>query len=48
LNEGFWDKAWKLLPSDWQSEQFHKIKETLNSIVAEKDRFISELKNIMS
>lgn len=48
LNEAFWVKAAQLIPSEWLTEQFDLIKNTLINIIEEKEKFIVELKKIMS
>lgn len=47
LNDSFWDRAWNLLPSEWQLDQFNTIKRTIKSFVENKDKLIQELKFIM-
>ncbi len=48
LTKTFWDKAARLLPEEWRSDQFATIKNILSRICADRKHFISELKNIMS
>lgn len=48
LNDAFWEKAAHLMPQEWLTEQFGSIKGTLANITKEKDKFILELKKIMS
>ena len=48
LNDAFWAKAAHLIPQEWLTEQFESIKNTLTNITKEKDKFILELKKIMS
>ncbi len=48
LTKTFWDKAARLLPEEWRSDQFATIKNILSRICADRKQFISELKNIMS
>jgi hypothetical protein len=48
LTETFWDKAARLVPAEWFSDQFETIKNILSRICADRKHFILELKKIMS
>ncbi|MBL7701519.1 MAG: hypothetical protein JNM14_04680 [Ferruginibacter sp.] len=48
LSNAFWDCAKKLIPIEWMTDQFDFIKTKLSEFINEKDKFILELKKIMS
>lgn len=48
LNEDFWGKASQLIPKEWLTDQFDGIKNILTGIIVNREKFIAELKKIMS
>lgn len=48
LSTGFWQKAWDILPTDWQTDSFNVIKSQLELIVQNRETYIKELQKIMS
>jgi hypothetical protein len=48
LDENFWITARNLVPKEWLSEQFDRIKQHFSAICSNKDSFIIELKKLMS
>jgi hypothetical protein len=49
LTEDFWEKAWFLMPDEWQSlAQFNNIKQYLTAICNNKEAFINHLQQLMS
>ncbi|NII25780.1 hypothetical protein HB364_11845 [Pseudoflavitalea sp. X16] len=48
LDENFWETAKALIPKEWLSNQFDRIKQLLTSICNNKEAFIIELKKLMS
>jgi len=48
LDENFWEIAKSLIPKEWLSDQFDRIKQHFSAICNNKDAFILELKKLMS
>jgi hypothetical protein len=48
LDEQFWTIARSLIPNEWLSDQFDRIKQYFSAICNNKDAFILELKKLMS
>lgn len=49
LTEEFWERAWQLIPAEWQSQdQFNRIKQYLTAICNNKEPFINHLQQLMS
>jgi hypothetical protein len=48
LDENFWTVARSLIPKEWLSDQFDRIKQHFSAICNNKDAFILELKKLMS
>jgi hypothetical protein len=48
LDENFWTIAKSLIPKEWLSDQFDRIKQHFSAICNNKDAFIIELKKLMS
>jgi hypothetical protein len=48
LDAAFWQTAKEIIPEEWLSDQFVKIQQHLVSICNNKDKFINELKMLMS
>lgn len=49
LGEPFWGRAWELLPNIWQlSEQFGKIKGHIDTICANREAFITQIKMLLA
>ncbi|HLZ85955.1 MAG TPA: HipA family kinase [Puia sp.] len=48
LDENFWAIARSLIPKEWLSDQFDRIKQHFSAICNNKDAFIIELKKLMS
>ncbi len=48
LDENFWTIARSLIPKEWLSDQFDKIKQHFSAICNNKEAFIIELKKLMS
>ena len=48
LDENFWETARTLIPDEWLSDQFDRIKQHFSAICNNKDAFILELKKLMS
>lgn len=48
LDENFWETARTLIPDEWLSDQFDRIKQHFSAICNNKDAFIIELKKLMS
>lgn len=47
LNDQFWEKAIAQIPNEWQSEDFTTIKSYLNTIIENRDQFVSELNRVL-
>jgi hypothetical protein len=47
LDADFWNKAKSLIPDDWLSEQFDEIYDYLNTVIAQKEQFITEIKRVL-
>jgi hypothetical protein len=47
LDDGFWDKAFAFIPKEWQTEQLDEIKNYCQALIANKDLFLQELKNVL-
>ncbi len=45
LNNEFWHKIDAIIPTDWQTEEFFRIKEGLIATLAHKGEFIDQIKN---
>jgi hypothetical protein len=48
LDEKFWETAKTIIPQEWFSDQFDKIKQHFTIIYNNKEAFIIELKKLMS
>lgn len=48
LNSAFWTKVFTLIPVEWQSVQLNEIQETISSIVAHREAFCKQLKELLS
>ena len=48
LDENFWTIAKSLIPNEWLSNQFDRIKQHFSAICSNKEAFIIELKKLMS
>jgi hypothetical protein len=48
LDENFWETARRLIPQEWLSDQFDRVKQHFFAICNNRDTFIMELKKIMS
>jgi hypothetical protein len=48
LDEDFWTTAKGLIPPEWLTDQFDRIKQHFSAICNNKDAFILELKKLMS
>jgi hypothetical protein len=48
LDKDFWDIARNLIPEEWYSDQFQRIKQHFSAICNNKDAFILELKKVLS
>jgi hypothetical protein len=48
LTEEFWIKAFQLIPETWRNDQFDSIKNILTGISVNREKFILELKKILS
>lgn len=48
LDEDFWATAKNLIPTEWFSDQFSRIKQHFSAICNNKETFILELKKLMS
>lgn len=44
ISEDFWQKAFNLIPAEWQSDQLIRIKDTLNLVVSHKEQFVENIK----
>lgn len=47
LNDGFWEKAFQLIPAEWRTEQLNDIKTYLEAVVAAKEDFIQSAKTFL-
>lgn len=47
LNENFWATVNVNIPEDWKTEQYTKIKEHLDSIIANKEEFLNQLNQLV-
>lgn len=48
LDEKFWQMARNLIPQEWLSDQFDRIKQHFTEICNNKEAFVYELKKLMS
>lgn len=48
LDQNFWETVRGMIPQEWLSDQFDKIKQHFTQICSNKDAFIIELKKLMS
>ena len=48
LNDQFWDKLQRIIPAEWLTDHFDKIKNNLTSLVLHKDQFKEQLNKILS
>lgn len=37
ITDGFWQKAWELIPEEWRTDQFDIIRKTLTGIIANRE-----------
>ena len=47
LDDSFWDKAFSLIPKEWQTQQLKEIKIYLQTLISRKDLFLQELQNVL-
>ncbi len=47
IDDVFWNKAFSLIPQDWNTQQLIEIKGYTESLIIHKDLFLQELKNIL-
>lgn len=47
LNNNFWNRAFELIPVEWQNEYLDVIKSYLNKIVYKRDEFAAELNSVL-
>ena len=48
INDQFWEKVSDRIPAEWKNENFTTIKTYLNTIIENRDQFVSELNRVLS
>ncbi|MFW9940382.1 MAG: hypothetical protein ACFFFT_05025 [Candidatus Thorarchaeota archaeon] len=44
INDAFWDKAFTLIPPEWQTNHLDRIKNRINLVINHKNQFVENIK----